>query len=71
MKQKTKRGIILVAGMIAEIAQLVDPDLGKVGVASSTLVFRSKRLAVLRGVYVCGPGLKIFGRLGTKALVCA
>ena len=38
----------------AEIAQLVEHDLAKVGVASSSLVFRSKRLAAMRGVFVCG-----------------
>ena len=31
---------------------MVEHDLAKVGVASSSLVFRSKRLAVLRGVFV-------------------
>ncbi len=38
----------------AEIAQLVEHDLAKVGVASSSLVFRSKRLAAMWGVFVCG-----------------
>ena len=36
----------------AEIAQLVEHDLAKVGVASSSLVFRSKRLVAMRGVFV-------------------
>ncbi len=38
---------------IAEIAQLVEHDLAKVGVASSSLVFRSKGL-ILRPFFVCG-----------------
>ncbi len=32
----------------AEIAQLVEHDLAKVGVASSSLVFRSKKLPIVR-----------------------
>ena len=45
----------------AEIAQLVEHDLAKVGVASSSLVFRSKRLAAMRGVFVCGWALCVGG----------
>ena len=39
----------------AEIAQLVEHDLAKVGVASSSLVFRSKRLTEMWGVFVFIP----------------
>ena len=38
----------------AELIRRVEHDLAKVGVASSSLVFRSKRLAELRGFFVCG-----------------
>ena len=38
----------------------------KVGVASSSLVFRSKRLAVLRGVFVCGPMTMCFQEVGDR-----
>ena len=37
---------------IAEIAQLVEHDLAKVGVASSSLVFRSTRSRVKSGFFV-------------------
>ena len=36
----------------AEIAQLVEHDLAKVGVASSSLVFRSRDLSEMRGLFV-------------------
>ena len=37
----------------AEIAQLVEHDLAKVGVASSSLVFRSKQKATLVVAFFC------------------
>ncbi len=37
----------------AEIAQLVEHNLAKVGVASSSLVFRSRSLSAMRGFFHC------------------
>ena len=42
-----------IAKIFAEIAQLVEHDLAKVGVASSSLVFRSKTVAFQVAVFFC------------------
>ena len=44
----------------AEVAQLVEHDLAKVGVASSSLVFRSKRQSKMAVFFVCDQFHKIY-----------
>ena len=47
-----KKVVLLQPQNQAEIAQLVEHDLAKVGVASSSLVFRSTRSRVKSGFFV-------------------
>ena len=47
-----KKVVLLHRKSQAEIAQLVEHDLAKVGVASSSLVFRSTRSRVKSGFFV-------------------
>ena len=47
-----KKVVLLPRNSQAEIAQLVEHDLAKVGVASSSLVFRSTRSRVKSGFFV-------------------
>ena len=47
-----KKVVLLHRETKAEIAQLVEHDLAKVGVASSSLVFRSTRSRVKSGFFV-------------------
>ena len=65
-----KKFLHLQSQTAAEIAQLVEHDLAKVGVASSSLVFRSKRLAEMRGVFVCGPVWIWYSRAGPGHFYC-
>ena len=50
-----KKVVLLHRNSQAEIAQLVEHDLAKVGVASSSLVFRSRRSRVKSGFFVSEP----------------
>ena len=52
MFAELKKVVLLHRNSQAEIAQLVEHDLAKVGVASSSLVFRSTRSRVKSGFFV-------------------
>ena len=52
MFAELKKVVLLPRNSQAEIAQLVEHDLAKVGVASSSLVFRSTRSRIGSGFFV-------------------